>query len=326
MTILVTGGAGYIGSHFILSLLADESVKIVVVDNYSQGKSNIIVNDKVVYHELDILDLESLKNIFGKYKFDIVAHFAALASVPDSIRVPEDYYINNLTGTLNVLKCMRESDVDKIIFSSSASVYGEPTTETIAEDHPKQPTNPYGYTKLVIENILHDYNKAYGLNSISFRYLCASGCDESLKVGEFHKPETHVIPCILETILGKRKEFFVYGNDFPTPDGSGVRDYVHVNDIASAHKCAIEKLFSEKNVCSVYNLGINKGFSVLELIKAAEKVTGLKLSYKVAARRPGDPSRLVADATKAKSELGWKPKYLEVEDIIRSAYNFKRKI
>ncbi len=324
-TILVTGGAGYIGSHFVNRLKNEPDVNIVIVDNFSQGKNNIIKAGNIYYKKADICDRKALQKIFKSYPIDIVVHYAALASVPDSVARPEAYYKNNILGGLNLLAAMAENGVKKIIFSSSASVYGEPQTDIISEGHGTNPINPYGYTKLVFENILKDYHRAYGLESISFRYFCAAGCDESLAIGEFHKPETHIIPCLIETVLGKREKFFVYGNDFKTPDGTGVRDYIHVNDLAGAHLLAVKKLLGSEKICSVYNLGINKGFSVLELIKATEKISGKKVNFAYADRRPGDPSILVADATKAGQELGWKPRYLTIEGIIESAYTFYRK-
>ncbi|EKD94618.1 MAG: hypothetical protein ACD_26C00015G0001 [uncultured bacterium] len=327
MNILVTGGAGYIGAHFVNAFLEKNDVNIIVVDNFREGKNNIIKNKKVRYNNVDLLDYCALHSIFKKNKIDIVVHFAALASVPDSVVDPQGYYENNIIGGFNLLKCMNEFNVKKIIFSSSASVYGEPVKELIDENHPKVPTNPYGYTKLVFEQMLVDYNKAYGLNSISFRYFCASGASESLLLGEYHTPETHVIPSLLETALGKRERFFVFGDDYNTLDGTGVRDYIHVDDIASAHVVAIKRLFKNDNVCEVFNLGINKGFSVLQLIEATEKVTNKKINYTIKERRKGDPSSLVADAKRATEVLDWKPKYLDIEKIIETAYNsYKKKI
>ncbi|MEI6288241.1 MAG: UDP-glucose 4-epimerase GalE [bacterium] len=322
MNILVTGGAGYIGSHFVNKLKNKDGVNIFVIDNFSQGRNNIISSDNIRYYELDLINKESLSGIFKENNIDIVAHFAALASVPDSVSRPAEYYANNLIGGLNLLNAMIENNVDKIIFSSSASVYGEPTMEEIKEDHPKNPTNPYGYTKLVFENMLKDYQRAYGIKSISFRYFCAAGCDESGVIGEFHNPETHVIPSIINTILGKRKDFCVYGNDYPTKDGSGIRDYIHVNDIADAHILAMDKLFAGTDLCQFYNLGIGKGFSVLDLIGAAQVLSGKKLNYLIKPRRPGDPSKLIADAFSAQQELNWKPKYTTIESIMATAYNF----
>lgn len=324
-TILVTGGAGYIGSHFVRRLKDEPGVNIVVVDNFSQGKNNIIKFGNIRYKKADLCDRKALQKVFALFPVDIVVHYAALASVPDSVARPEAYYKNNILGGLNLLSVMEEYGVKKIIFSSSASVYGEPKTNIISENYATNPINPYGYTKLVFENILRDYHYAYGLDSISFRYFCAAGCDESLKIGEWHKPETHVIPCLIETALGKRKNFFVYGNDFKTPDGTGVRDYIHVNDLADAHLLAVKKLLGSSKICSVYNLGINKGFSVLELIKATEKISEKRINFVYAERRPGDPSILVADAIKVRRELGWNPRYLTIESIIEPVYAFYKK-
>ncbi len=324
-TVLVTGGAGYIGSHFVNLLRKQQGFTIDVADNFSQSRSNTINDPKVTYHEVDMCDKPKLKQLFASVQPDIVVHFAALANVPNSVKDPLGYYENNIVGGLNLLSCMREHGVHRMVFSSSASVYGEPNNQIISENHQKVPTNPYGYTKLVFEQILKDFHKAYGLSSVSFRYFCASGNDESGLIGENHNPETHVIPMLLNTAMGKRDEFFVYGNDFPTPDGTGIRDYVHVNDLAEAHILALGKLFGSATVCQQYNLGINKGFSVLELIKAAERVTGEKIKYSIKERRPGDPSVLIADASSAQQDLGWQPKYTSIEDIIRTAYNYLEK-
>jgi UDP-glucose 4-epimerase len=326
MNFLVTGGAGYIGSHFVNKLLKEKAdVKVVVVDNFSQGRNNIIKDERVTYCEVDLRDRDGLARVFRENKIDLVVHFAALASVPDSVNDPKGYYAVNIGGGLNLLDVMLENKVDKMVFSSSASVYGEPVSEFINEDDPKIPTNPYGRTKLIFEQILGDYHRAYHLNSVSFRYFCASGCDESGLVGEWHSPETHVIPSLIETLSGKRDVFYVYGNDYPTPDGSGIRDYIHVNDLAAAHLLAAEKLMRGDDLCLAYNLGINKGFSVLELISVAEKIMNKKLNYQIKGRRPGDPSRLIASAAKARQELGWQPVYTSIEKMIETSYHYFRK-
>jgi UDP-glucose 4-epimerase len=323
LTLLVTGGAGFIGSHFVNLLRKETLYQILVVDNFSQGRENILKDDKIKYFEADLRDYNKLLEIFQDNSIDAVVHFAALATITGSVTDPSATYENNLVGGWNLLDCMLKAGVKKIIFSSSASVYGEPTAEVLSESHPKNPVNPYGFSKWCIERILQDYYRGYGLDSISFRYFCAAGANPNREAGEHHKPETHVIPCILETFLGRRKKFFVFGNDFPTPDGTGIRDYIHVEDLAAAHIAGLEKLMSS-NICEAYNLGINKGFSVLELIAAAEKIVGKKLNYKIVGRRPGDPSRLVADASKANKELNWQPKYTNIEEMIQTSYNALR--
>lgn len=311
MKILVTGGGGYIGAHFINRLKGHE---VLVVDNFCQGRNNVIKGIK--YEEYDIRDGFNLVQIFKAFKPDVVVHYAAVANVPDSVANPFKYYDNNILGGLNVLGAMQASGCKKIIFSSTAAVYSG-SDAPLTEDSPTNPTNPYGHSKLMFEQILKDYNKAYGIESISFRYFCATGCDEGGKVGCYHDPETQVIPNICKTLLGQQEVFNVWGNDFQTPDGTGVRDYIHVNDLADAHILALEKIEGVK----VYNLGINQGFSVMELIKEAEKITGKKLNYKISPRRAGDPASLLADSTKAQKELGWTPKY-GLEQMILTDYNF----
>ncbi len=320
-TILITGGAGYIGSH-VVNAMIKQGFKIEVIDIFRESRRNVITNDLVTYHEVDIRNKGSLMDVFNKTKPSIVFHFAAIANVPDSVTMPYKYYDTNIIGGLNLLECMHETGVTKIVFSSSAAVYGEPQTEELNEDHPKNPTNTYGYTKLVFENILKDYNRAYGYSSVSLRYFCAAGCDKNSGLGEYHSPETHVIPAIIETLLERRDEFFVYGNDFPTPDGTGIRDYIHVSDLAEAHICAMNKITDEKNVCAQYNLGTNKGFSVLDLIKVAQSISNKKLKYSFKERRPGDVARLIANSTKAQRELHWKPRFVDVKDMIETSYEF----
>ncbi len=324
MTILVTGGAGFIGSHFVQLISAQPNTKVIVVDNYYQGKENILKRDNVTYHEVDICNLEKLQAVFKESPVDAVVHFAAIANVPDSIARPAGYYQANIIGGWNLLACMLENGVKKIIFSSSAAVYGEPLSDLIKEDHQKKPINPYGYTKLAFEIMLKDYHTAYGINSVSFRYFCAAGREETGEINEHHIPETHVIPMLLETVTGKRKEFCVYGNDFPTPDGTGIRDYIHVSDLAEAHASALDVLMKGNSVCTAYNLGTNRGCSVMELITAVEKASGKKVPYAVKPRRPGDASVLVADATAARRDLGWLPKYISIDSIIESVYKFYR--
>ena len=323
ISVLVTGGAGYIGAHVVNLLRKSGEYKIDVVDIFLESKKNIISDTSVTYHEVDIRNKDSLLKVFQSSKPEIVFHLAALTSVPGSVAEPASYYSVNIFGGINLLECMIDTKVNKIVFSSSAAVYGNSVSEFIDESHIKLPTNPYGYTKLVFENILKDYNKAYGFTSISLRYFCAAGCDTLSGLGEHHKNETHVIPSIIETILGKRDEFFVYGNKYATSDGTGIRDYIHVSDLAEGHICAMNKLLTGENICNQYNLGIGKGFSVLELIKEAEAISGKKLNFSFREARPGDPSKLVADSTRAQKDLGWKPRFLDIRELVESVYIFK---
>lgn len=326
LTILVTGGAGYIGSHFVKLLRDKTSHKVFVVDNFSQGRENVLKDERITYHEIDLRDSDKLLEVFTKNKINAVVHFAAMATITASVSGPEDTYDNNVVGGYNLLHAMLAGNVKKIIFSSSGSVYGEPQTENLMESHPLLPINPYGFSKLVFERFLRDYHRPYKIDSIMFRYFNPCGCEPTLTVGEHHKPETHVIPCIMETLLGRREKFFVYGNDFPTPDGTGIRDYIHIEDLVEAHLLGLEKLMNTDGFCEAYNLGTNKGTSVMELVKAAEKVSGMDLNYEIAPRRPGDPSRHIADARKAMKELNWQPKHTNIEDMILSSYNsFKQR-
>lgn len=319
MNILVTGGAGYIGAHVVKLLRDQTDARIHIADNFSQTRRNVLDDPRLIYHEADIRDRQGLDEVFRQAAPAAVFHFAALASVPDSVADPARYYDHNILGTFNLLECMRAHGVGKIVFSSSAAVYGDPRSERVDEEHPKIPTSPYGATKLIGERMLEDYFRAYGIASVSFRYFCAAGADPDLEVGEYHNPQTHVIPAILEAILGQREKFYVFGNDFPTPDGTGVRDYIHVLDLAAAHLAALPKLAGGP-IAAQYNLGINQGFSVMELIEAAERVTGQKLAYEIRPRRPGDPAALVADARKAQAELSWQPLYTDIERIIETSY------
>lgn len=324
-TIFVTGGAGYIGAH-VVKLLTEKmpDASIHVLDNFSQSRKNILNDSNVTYHELDITDAAALDGVFSQHKPTAVMHFAALASVPDSVANPAEYYKTNVVGTLNLLESCRKYDCKKIIFSSSASVYGEPEAEIITEEHSKRPTNPYGFTKLIGENMLEAYHRAYGISSVSFRYFCAAGNEPSLTLGEYHTPETHAIPSLVLTALGKREAFTIYGTDYPTPDGTGVRDYIHVSDLAEAHILAISYL-DQHQTCSQFNLGINKGYSVQELISTLQEIHEEPIEIRHQDRRPGDPSRLIADANKANQELGWTPKYTNIKNIIDSAYQAFKK-
>lgn len=321
MNVLVTGGAGFVGSHAVKKLIQKE-YNPIVIDNLSNGHMDAVLSE--IFYEADLKDIASIRKIFNDISIDAVMHFAAVANVPDSVIDPHDYYTNNIQGGLNLLQVMREYGCDKMIFSSSASVYGEPETDVIKENHPKHPTNPYGHTKLVFEEILEWYHSAYNLSSISFRYFCAAGSDPDGEIGERHNEETHVIPVAILAALGRRSEFCVFGDDYPTRDGTGVRDFIHVMDLVEAHILGLEKL--EFNICKQFNLGIGKGFSVREIIKTVKKARGVDFPVTVKERRPGDPSMLIADPSAAKQFLKWEPKYETIESIVETAYNYLSRI
>lgn len=315
--ILVMGGAGYIGSHTLKHLL-DKGIDAVAADNLSCGHSEAVLNAELI--KADLMDKASLNNIFNTHDIDAVIHFAAFSLVGESVIKPDKYYHNNVIGTLNLLDSMLEHDVKKIVFSSTCATYGNPQYVPIDENHSQNPINPYGQTKLVIENIFKDYQKAYGLKYIALRYFNAAGADESGLIGESHNPESHLIPLVLQAIQGKRDNIKVFGNDYNTPDGTCLRDYIHVNDLASAHRLAVEKLDSYQGFI---NLGTGIPTSVLEIIKAAEKVSGKSCPTIISNRREGDPTELYADNKQAKNILGWQPQYLNIQDIIQTAWNWE---
>lgn len=319
--ILVTGGAGYIGSHTVSELLKLGYYPIVV-DNLVKGHVKAVSGGELI--RADIGDREELIKIFHRYKIEAVVHFAAYSEVAESVTNPKKYYTNNIVRGLNLLNVMVEMGVKKIVFSSSASVYGEPDNIPITEDEPTNPTNPYGQTKDMFEKILADYEKAYGLKYVSLRYFNAAGADPSGKIGEDHSPESHLIPIILQVAEGQRDAIFIFGNDYGTEDGTCIRDYIHVNDIASAHICAIKAL-QEGKQSGCYNLGNGNGYSVKEVIETAQKITGCKIMIKQGERRAGDPARLVASSDKIIKELGWKPQYSSLEKIITDAWNWFKK-
>ena len=319
-SILVTGGAGYIGSHTVKELLK-HSYDVVVFDNLSAGHREFVLTDKFV--EGDLLDLDSLRTCFDRFSFDSVVHFAALTSVPDSVRDAKSYYRTNIIGGLNLLEVMLEHGVKKIVFSSSAAVYGTPQVVPIPEDHPKNSESPYGRTKWIFEQILEDYNRAYGLASISLRYFNAVGSDPSGQIGEWHNPESHLIPIVLEVAQGKRRQIEIFGTDYETPDGTCIRDFVHVSDLAEAHVLALEHLH-DGSPCAAYNLGTGVGHSVREVVDTCRKVAGLRISTAEGPRRPGDPPVLVADPNRAKRELGWKPRFSELAEIVETAWKWQK--
>ncbi len=321
MKTLVTGGAGYIGSQTVQELIVN-GYDVTVFDNFSTGKRDFLPECSIF--EGDLMDMESVENVFDKTDFDAVLHFASLTEVGESYANPNKYYTHNLISSLNLLDVMIHKGVNKFIFSSSAAVYGSPETTPISEDHPLRPINPYGQTKYFVEKILEDYDRAHGLKFISLRYFNAAGADPDGLRGEVHNPETHLIPNILLFLLEKRDDFFLYGNDFPTPDGSAVRDYIHVKDLARAHVLALKRLFLKPESVFI-NLGTNKGYSVLEIISEVEQITGKKVDYTSSPRRLGDPPVLLASKDKAERLLGWKLEYSDIETIIQTAWNWHSK-
>lgn len=316
--ILVMGGAGYIGSHTVINLL-DSGYEVLVADNLFYGHREAI-DSRANFLHANLLEPLSLHNIFNAYKIDAVIHFAAFAYVGESVTAPEKYYFNNVVGTLNLLRIMMAHGVKKIVFSSTCATYGEPHYTPIDENHPQAPINPYGRSKLMIEQIFADYERAYGLQHISLRYFNAAGCSVDGKIGESHTPETHLIPLVLKTIKGERKDIKIFGTDYDTPDGTCIRDYIHVEDLALAHRLALEKL-GMFNGC--INLGTGVGTSVKEVIVAAEEVSGRKCPVEYAPRREGDPARLFANNTKAKEILDWEPRYTDIKDILQTAWQWE---
>jgi UDP-glucose 4-epimerase len=316
MTILVTGGAGYIGSHAVRELVR-EGFDALVVDNFSSGRRELI--GSVPFVQADLLDREALRRIFRERTIGAVLHFASLIQVGESYADPRKYYTHNLTTSLNLFDAMLEAGTTALIFSSSAAVYGEPLETPIPESHPTRPANPYGRAKLMVEDILRDYERAHGLRTISLRYFNAAGAALDGTTGECHEPETHLVPNVLLSLLGRRPRLRVFGDDFPTPDGTALRDYIHVTDLAAAHVLAL-KLLIAGGPGDVINLGTERGHSVLEVIRAAEKATGRPVPYEIAPRRQGDVAVLLASKSKAEERLGWKPGLSDLETIISSAW------
>lgn len=318
MNILVCGGAGYIGSH-VVRQLQHRGYEVLVLDNLIKGHLNAI--GKAPFIKADIIDKRALQQVFYQNRVDVVMHFAAFSIVGESVKRPDLYYRNNVAGTLNLMQTMLENGVNKLIFSSTAAVYGEPREIPIGEDHDTKPTNPYGATKLAVEEMLKWFSQAYGLNYISLRYFNAAGADDSGDIGEDHNPETHLIPLVLKTALGALPEVKIFGTDYPTPDGTCIRDYIHVKDLANAHILALQSLVSGGK-SMVYNLGNGSGFSVRDVIETAQKVTGKPIRVVETARRAGDPAVLVATADKIKQELGWQPQFKGIQQIISSAWHW----
>jgi UDP-glucose 4-epimerase len=316
MTILVTGGAGYIGSHTVRALV-DEGYAVVVYDNLTKGhKDAVAAQAKLVAG--DIRDTQLLAHTLRENRVDAVIHFAADSLVGESMQLPSKYYHNNVHASLELLDTLQACGIHRIVFSSTAAVYGEPDNWPITEDMPLCPTNVYGRTKLVIEGMLADFAMAYGLRYVSLRYFNAAGAVPDGAIGEDHTPESHLIPLILKTALGQRAVIDIYGTDYGTPDGTCVRDYIHVLDLASAHVLAVRHLLGDGQ-SNIYNLGSEAGFSVREVIERTKTITGRDFPVREAARRSGDPAVLVASSARMKAELGWQPKY-SLDDIIRTAW------
>ena len=318
MAILVTGGLGYVGSHAVKQLV-DRGEQVVNLDNLLFGHKEAACGSEVVIG--DIGDQALVRSVFSAHNIDAVMHFAALADVPESVADPEKYYLNNVSKSLAMLQVMLAHGVKMMIFSSSAAVFGEPEVVPIPEGHPKNPTNPYGRSKLMLEEILTEYQHAYGVRSVSLRYFNASGADPSGLIGEDHTPERHLIPIVLQTVLGQREKVSVFGTDWPTEDGTCIRDYIHVADLAQAHLLALGALRDGMGTTQ-YNLGNGDGFSVRQVIEAAEEVTGTKVNTVSADRRPGDPAVLVASSGKLRAELGWKSRFPDLKTIIQTAWKW----
>jgi len=320
--VLVTGGAGYIGSHACKALAAAGYVP-VSFDNLVYGHEWAVRWGPFV--QGDILDRAALDAALEKYRPAAVMHFAAFAYVGESVGNPIKYYRNNVSGSLSLLAAMRDHGVGKFILSSTCATYGLPDAVPIPETHPQRPINPYGASKLMVEQILRDVDAAYGLRSISLRYFNAAGADPDGEIGESHDPETHLIPLVLDAAAGVRPEIVVYGDDYATPDGTCIRDYIHVSDLANAHVLALRALEAGA-ATTAYNLGNGHGFSVKEVIDTARQVTGREIRVRVGPRRPGDPPRLVGDATRIRKELGWRPEHADLAEMIGSAWKWHQKV
>lgn len=319
--ILVTGGAGYIGAHCCKQLNA-AGYNPIVIDNLVYGHREAMQWGSFIH--ADIGDPAAIDQVFKTQDIAAVVHFSAFAYVGESVIKPDKYYTNNLCGTINLLNCMVRNNINKFVFSSTCATYGNPLYTPIDENHVQKPINPYGRSKLMVENVLEDYERAYGLRFINLRYFNAAGADHDGEIGEKHDPETHLIPLVLDVAMGRKPSIQVFGSDYPTPDGTCIRDYIHVSDLADAHIKALQLLFDEDR-SDYYNLGTGKGCSVLEVIKAAERVTGKAVNIQQALRREGDPAELVAANTKALTSLNWKPRYSDIDEILSTAWKWHQK-
>lgn len=325
--ILVTGGAGYIGSHCVMALLENNN-DVVIFDNLSTGHIETVQTlqkyGNVEFQQGDLTNFDDINSVFKNFNIEKVVHFAAFSQVGESVVNPQKYYINNVCGTINLLRAMLENNVKKIVFSSTAATYGEPVYIPIDEKHPQNPINPYGQSKLMIEKIMDDYNKAYGLKSVRLRYFNVAGADLKSRIGEWHDPETHLIPNILKSTFNNGKTFQMFGDDYDTKDGTCVRDYINVEDLAQAHLLAL-KYLDKGGETNFFNLGTNDGNTVKEVFAACEKVTQKDIPVEMKPRRAGDPASLVADNNKAKENLHWDPKHT-LEENIQSAYTWEEKL
>jgi UDP-glucose 4-epimerase len=319
MKILVVGGAGYIGSHMVKMLLS-HGHQVVTFDNLSAGFRDAVLGGDFVLG--DLADRVALDNVFALHRFDAVMHFASFIQVGESVKLPDKYYRNNVSNTLNLLDAMLAHDVKRFIFSSTAAIFGEPEQVPIDESHPKRPLNPYGQSKWMVEQVLADYDRAFGLRHVCLRYFNAAGADPAGLLGERHEPETHLIPLVLQAASGRRKHISVFGRDYDTPDGTCIRDYIHIVDLCSAHLAALDGLAGGGDSGS-FNLGNGAGFSVQQVIDVAKRVTGVAIKVVDAPRRAGDPARLVADASRARRDLGWTPQHAELDAIVEDAWRWE---
>jgi UDP-glucose-4-epimerase GalE len=320
LKVLVTGGAGYIGSHFVKLLLA-QGHQPIVVDNLFRGHKEAIPQG-VHFEDIDLLDTNELAYFIQTQMPQAVVHFAALAYVGESVEHPEVYYHNNVVGSFNLIRLCSDNGVKKFVFSSTCSIYGNPVKVPISEEQVSNPINPYANTKLMIEMMLKDFDMAFGMKYVALRYFNAAGADPEGQIGESHEPETHLIPLVFETALGKRKKIMVFGKDYDTADGTCVRDYIHINDLADAHLKALQYL-DNNNPSTIINLGTGTGNSVLEIIEKAKAISKKDIPYEIVGRREGDPAILVADNKKAKEVLGWSPKY-SIESILETAWKWHK--
>ncbi|HEX2866594.1 MAG TPA: UDP-glucose 4-epimerase GalE [Ignavibacteriales bacterium] len=318
MNVLVTGGAGYIGSHVVRMLLKKEH-SVVIIDNLSRGHLES-VPEGVKFEQVSLLDFEGLKAAISRHRIDAVIHFAAFAYVGESVEDPGLYYTNNVSGSINLIRALNENNIKKIVFSSTCSLYGNPEHVPISEKEKLNPINPYAKTKYFIEQVLSDFDVSFQMKYAALRYFNAAGADFEGMIGESHLPEPHLIPIVLQAALGKREKVMIYGDDYPTSDGTCIRDYIHVYDLADAHIRALEYL-NRGGESTVINLGTGTGYSVKEIIESARRITEREIKADITQRRPGDPAVLIADNKKAREVLGWIPKY-GLDDILRSAWQW----